>query len=226
MPSSQKKKQKTQSAEPESGGGPSSGVPTLVGELLAQCKAAVRELSKHNDAAAFLEPVDWKALGLIDYPTLIKKPMDLGTIMKGLDAGQYASFFEVAADIDLVWSNAMAYNLEDSFIYNLAAGLKTFSDRKMAPVVAAAREAGEVPHELTFEMKKRFNDNAAQLSPKDLYGILGVIESSCKHAVKKSRNGDDLPEVEFDIDALDVQTFLKVEKYVQDCLAGKKPKKK
>ena len=40
MPSSQKKKQKTQSAEPESGGGPSSGVPTLVGELLAQCKAA------------------------------------------------------------------------------------------------------------------------------------------------------------------------------------------
>lgn len=29
---------------------------------------------------AFLEPVDWRALGLTDYPIVIKQPMDLGTI--------------------------------------------------------------------------------------------------------------------------------------------------
>lgn len=31
-------------------------------------------------ADAFLQPVDWKALGLEDYPIVIKQPMDLGTI--------------------------------------------------------------------------------------------------------------------------------------------------
>lgn len=34
----------------------------------------------HTFEDAFLEPVDWKALGLTDYPIVIKQPMDLGTI--------------------------------------------------------------------------------------------------------------------------------------------------
>jgi hypothetical protein len=40
---------------------------TLSGEALSQCKAIVRDLRKHKDAAPFLDPVDWKALGLKDY---------------------------------------------------------------------------------------------------------------------------------------------------------------
>ena len=28
----------------------------------------------------FRSPVNWKELGLLDYPTIIKQPMDLGTI--------------------------------------------------------------------------------------------------------------------------------------------------
>lgn len=30
-----------------------------------------------------------KAYGLIDYPTLIKKPMDLGTVHSKLNSGEY-----------------------------------------------------------------------------------------------------------------------------------------
>jgi len=30
--------------------------------------------------APFREPVDWKNLGLLDYPSIVKHPMDLGTI--------------------------------------------------------------------------------------------------------------------------------------------------
>lgn len=36
---------------------------------------------------AFLEPVDWKGLGLTDYPIVIKQPMDLGTIKVRLYVG-------------------------------------------------------------------------------------------------------------------------------------------
>jgi len=209
--------------EAGSRGGPSSGGgDTLSGDQLAQTKAAVREVRKHKDAAVFLEPVDWKGLGIKDYPTIIKRPMDLGTIMKRLDGGQYSSVLDVAADVDLVWSNAMTYNQDESYIYNVAAELKAFSDRKMAPLVAAARESGVVPHELTFEMKRQLNENAALLSSKDLYGMVGIVEDSCKRAIDQSSP----QEVEIDIDSLDLQTFLKVEKYVQDCIARARKKNK
>ena len=32
------------------------------------------------ESAPFREPVNWQALGLDDYPLIVKKPMDLGTI--------------------------------------------------------------------------------------------------------------------------------------------------
>ena len=205
-----------------SSGGGGGGGDALSGESLAQCKAAMRELRKHKDAAVFNDPVDWKALGIKDYPLIIKRPMDLGTVMKRLESGQYSSVLDVAADVDLVWSNAMTYNQDGSYIYNTAADLKAFADRKMAPLVAAAREAGDVPHELTFEMKRQLNENAALLSSKDLYGMVGIVEESCKRAIDQSNP----QEVEIDIDSLDLQTFLKVDKYVQDCVMRARKKNK
>ena len=52
-------------------GGSSSG---MTADELGQCKAVVRDLRKHKDAQDFLEPVDWKALGIKDYPMIIKRP--------------------------------------------------------------------------------------------------------------------------------------------------------
>lgn len=37
----------------------------------------------------FLAPVDHVALQLIDYTRIIKRPMDLGTVRKNLESGQY-----------------------------------------------------------------------------------------------------------------------------------------
>ena len=91
---------------------------------LAACKAVVRDLRKHKDAQDFLEPVDWKFLGIPDYPTIIKRPMDLGTVSKRLERESYASVHALYADVDLVWTNAMSYNQDESFIYVLARDLK------------------------------------------------------------------------------------------------------
>lgn len=51
-----------------------------------------------------------QALGLTDYPIVIKKPMDLGTIAKRLDGGQYSSLPAFSDDINQVWVNAFIYN--------------------------------------------------------------------------------------------------------------------
>lgn len=45
--------------------------------LLSQILAKLR---KHDDAYPFLKPVEWKKLGLDDYPEIVKQPMDLQTI--------------------------------------------------------------------------------------------------------------------------------------------------
>lgn len=62
------------------------------------------------DSLAFREPVDWRGLGLTDYPAIIKRPMDLGTIKLQLQQGAYGTSEEVAADVRLIWDNCRTYN--------------------------------------------------------------------------------------------------------------------
>jgi len=202
------------------GGGAQRG---LQPEEWSACKAALKEIRKHKDAAPFLDPVDWKALGIPDYPTIIKRPMDLGTVLQRLEGNEYNSAAEMAEEINLVWGNAMSYNMDDSWIHQSAKGLKKFADGKLAPLGGGrggGYSGGHEPTELTFEMKQRLNDNANLLTSKDLYGMVGIVEEQCKTAVDQSNPA----EVEIDIDSLDLPTFLKVDKYVRDCIARAKKK--
>lgn len=68
----------------------------------------------------FRDPVDWKALGLFDYPQVIKKPMDLGLVKQKVNSGKYKSIHEAADDVRLIWKNCMTYNADGSDFYNLA----------------------------------------------------------------------------------------------------------
>ena len=117
----------------------------------------------------------------------------------------------------------MSYNMDDSWIHQSAKGLKKFADGKLAPLTggrSGGYSGAQEPTELTFEMKQRLNDNANLLSSKDLYGMVGIVEEHCKSAVDQSNPA----EVEIDIDTLDLPTFLKVDKYVRDCIARAKKK--
>ena len=62
------------------------------------------------DAEAFRDPVDWRGLGLHDYPHIIKRPMDLGTVKLRLERGAYATAEACAADVRLIWENCRTYN--------------------------------------------------------------------------------------------------------------------
>ena len=89
-------------------------------------------------------------LGLDDYLTVVTRPMDLGTIAArldqppadsadGADRAGYASALEVAADLGLVWANAQLYNQEGSWVWKAAAAMKLSTEKRMAPLVAAAQ---------------------------------------------------------------------------------------
>lgn len=66
-----------------------------------------------SDSAEFRNPVDWKTFGLLDYPSIIKKPMDLGTVKKNLNNNSYETVEDCLMDIDLVWTNCKTYNKDN-----------------------------------------------------------------------------------------------------------------
>ena len=75
-----------------------------------------------NDGQAidFLAPVDYIGLGIPDYPTIITNPMDLGTVKKNLDNGEYKIFQDFMNDINLIWKNCKTYNQPGSDIVKMA----------------------------------------------------------------------------------------------------------
>lgn len=102
---------------------------------LTFCMATWRELTKKSNqplAWPFMEPVDAVKLGIPDYPTIIKNPMDLSTMKKKLDAGQYATADEFEADFRLMLQNCYLYNGAESDVARLGRDLEAVFDRKWA----------------------------------------------------------------------------------------------
>jgi hypothetical protein len=67
-------------------------------------------LNNAYDSLAFREPVDWKALNLMDYPTIITNPMDLSTVKNKIAAKKYEYVEDCLEEINLIWENAKTYN--------------------------------------------------------------------------------------------------------------------
>jgi hypothetical protein len=56
------------------------------------------------------------AYGLLDYPTIVKTPMDLGTVQIKLNNGQYLYVEDMIDDIQLIWDNCKLYNSPGSVL--------------------------------------------------------------------------------------------------------------
>ena len=78
----------------------------------ARCAAVLAALQKHECALIFSEAVDHVALNIPDYPEIVKRPMDLGTVKKKLEAGAYDERGPSAfvADAQLAFENCLLYN--------------------------------------------------------------------------------------------------------------------
>jgi len=93
-------------------------------KMKGKCLDVLKGLQVHTHGWVFNTPVDPVELGLPDYFEVIKKPMDLGTVNRRLDNGQYHTIDEFAADVNLTFDNAMQYNEERSVVHDMAAELK------------------------------------------------------------------------------------------------------
>jgi len=86
-----------------------------------KCKDVLKEMSKQVSAIYFLEAVDHVKLGIPDYPTIIKEPMDFGTIRVNLENQLYKSHEMFADHMRLVFKNAITYNVRRDNPVHIAA---------------------------------------------------------------------------------------------------------
>lgn len=73
-------------------------------------------LKKNKNAKIFLEPVNWQKMNLLDYPMIVKEPMDFSTIRKKLSFNTYTKIQEFIRDVSLIFSNCKLYNGVESFV--------------------------------------------------------------------------------------------------------------
>lgn len=123
----------------------------------------VSHFFKRSDAEPFRKPVSWEKMGLLDYPRIVTKPMDLGTVLRKLEQqpqersenadgdeqtgdtakeSSYRSVHDVADDVRLIWANCSRYNKDGSQFQKLAAKLAKKFEDKFAKLLRELDEPG------------------------------------------------------------------------------------
>ncbi|KAJ0102900.1 hypothetical protein Patl1_04793 [Pistacia atlantica] len=98
--------------------------------LFKNCSNLLEKLMKHKFGWVFNKPVDVKGLGLHDYYTIIKHPMDLGTVKVRLTKKLYKSPKEFAEDVRLTFNNAILYNPKGQDVHVMAEQLLKIFEEK------------------------------------------------------------------------------------------------
>lgn len=99
--------------------------PTMTREQLKYCGAIMKQLKRHRDAPAFLNPVDPVLLKIPDYPLVVKNPMDLSTVDQKLNNVEYDSVDDFVRDVNLIFSNCYLYNGRESPVSICASNLES-----------------------------------------------------------------------------------------------------
>lgn len=216
-------------------------------EALRRMTKVVNSLLARGDSGPFREPVDWRGLELFDYPKIIKKMMDLGTVKRKLERGQYRSAYDCAEDIRLIWTNCKTYNADGSDFFLLAESFsRRFEDRYKK--IKAEFDTGEDGAgsksskggggadrysgsssgggPASVDAKARFGSGLFKLTGAEMGHVMQVIDLRCPQALvdpdpEGLHNDDgDSAEVEIDVNLIDARTFAELEKYVREKVSG------
>jgi len=180
------------------------------------------------DAEPFRAPVAWKDLGLFDYPQIIKKPMDLGTVKKNVAARIYPTIQAAADDVRLVWTNCMTYNADGSDFYLLAQSLNKKWDEKLAKYMAdhqveGTGAGGASGEKITLDDKRAFAKSLFKLTKEDLGKIIVEVDTKCPQALTKNAGED---ECELNVDKIPPPLFAELRAFVASCSTSSQSSKK
>ncbi|XP_070837819.1 CREB binding protein b isoform X4 [Chaetodon trifascialis] len=87
------------------------------------------------ESLPFRQPVDPMLLGIPDYFEIVKNPIDLSTIKRKLDTGQYQEPWQYVEDVWLMFNNAWLYNRKTSRVYKYCTKLAEVFEAEIDPVM-------------------------------------------------------------------------------------------
>ncbi|KAK8094348.1 hypothetical protein PG997_001033 [Apiospora hydei] len=166
-------------------------------KFYGECLMEVKKAKHWNHNQFFLEPVDPVAFNIPTYFSIIKKPMDLGTMSQKLERGEYRTGKEIEKDLRQMVANSEQFNGQDSLVTLSGQALEAiFKDEvakkdawmaKNAPIRSRAGSAGtpelsahDSDEESEAEAEEQENDSIRNLQSRlseeqvKLNGLLGA----------------------------------------------------
>ncbi|CAH8391049.1 unnamed protein product [Eruca vesicaria subsp. sativa] len=196
------------------------------------------ELMKHEYGWVFSHPLDGTELGIDDYLTIVKKPMDLRTVRAKLGQNLYTSALDFAEDVRLTFNNAMLYCPVGHDVHIMAESLLRFFEekcilieiqfdnllRKGKPVkpetvttttIEKPREEEEAPvddsRDLTLDEKRRLYEEIQSLPYDKIDTVVQIIKKSSPELSLLQDY-----EIKLDIESLDMQTLWELYRFVSE----------
>ena len=184
---------------------------------LGKATYLIKYLEQQVESHEFRNPVDYKGLGLDDYPQVVKAPMDLSTVRKKLKANKYTRLSEVVADIALIWDNCRAYNAIGSTIVlqaeTMEATMRAYCQKHGISLDFSKKRGREdvtdhldEPSEVSLDDKVQLCDRIRHVSHETLAQIVQTVENECTQALEDL----DKDRLQLRLDVLDTETFRKV----------------
>ncbi|KAL1739176.1 Bromodomain-containing protein [Schizophyllum fasciatum] len=128
---------------PPASSAPRQGPITITRDQFRFMQSTVRSLKKLKDSSPFLRPVDTVALNIPHYPSIIKNPMDFGTVERKLSSSnpqkpdpvstnpRYRTAEEFVADVRLIFHNCYTFNGPDHVISAMGKRVEEVFDKQM-----------------------------------------------------------------------------------------------
>jgi len=128
-------------------------------------ESGLRNLKKSRHAVVYQKPVDPVQLNIPTYFTVIKQPMDLGTIEQKLRNREYRSVNDYVADFDLMVQNSVTFNGPLHVVSQSGSMLRSQLDAQLRKVPRPGQAAPAV-EQAASKKKKKFAAPAPLLEPK------------------------------------------------------------
>ncbi|KAG2226887.1 hypothetical protein INT45_010166, partial [Circinella minor] len=97
-----------------------------------KCIIVLAKTMENKHAFEFLRPVDPVKQNIPHYFSIIKKPIDLGTIKGKLKMNKYSNAQEFDDDLRLMFANCYQFNLPGTYVYDEARALEEVYNREWA----------------------------------------------------------------------------------------------
>ena len=183
-----------------------------------QANALLKLLLSKEESEAFRMPVDYYAMDLPDYPSIIRKPMDLSTVQRRV--GKYKTFKDFLAEVKLIWDNCRTYNKAKSPIYQSANVMEAYVADFLEHYVDNTEEPPPPPLveplRISFDDKIGFLTTFRELPRPQMVQLAKLIEAESPESVEQF----DSDHVRIRLECIPKGVFPKLQQFLRENVVG------